>query len=87
VAPLLDFHRRLLAEGIKAGEFRNVIRAVLHRLVGLRPSVLRRHRCPRAIGVGPVTEKSAANTSSTLEALICGGLLNTNNEKAAAATE
>ena len=23
VAPLLDFHRRLLAEGIKAGEFRN----------------------------------------------------------------
>src|SRR3984957_19995754 len=24
VAPLLDFHRRLLAEGIKAGEFRNI---------------------------------------------------------------
>ena len=26
VAPLLDFHRRLLAEGIKAGEFRQSIR-------------------------------------------------------------
>src|SRR5476651_568433 len=24
VAPLLDFHRRLLAEGIRAGEFRNI---------------------------------------------------------------
>ena len=46
VAPLLDFHRRLLAEGIKAGEFRSHrSRAVLHQPDRrLRSSVLRTAR-------------------------------------------
>src|SRR5262245_23718013 len=42
VAPLLDFHRRLLAEGVKAGEFRKVDGVVLHQPDWrLRPPVLR----------------------------------------------
>ena len=43
VAPLLEFHRRLLAEGIKAGEFRNIDPVtVLHQPDRrLRSSVLR----------------------------------------------
>ena len=59
VAPLLDFHRRLLAEGIKAGEFRatdpvlfytSLIGACDHLFFG-------RHAMSRATGVGPVTDE------------------------------
>jgi AcrR family transcriptional regulator len=77
VAPLLDFHRRLLAEGIKASEFRKVdpvlfytslIGACDHRVFG-------RQAMSRASGVGPVTDQVCRDYIRHMEALICGGML------------
>src|SRR5258708_37933218 len=77
VAPLLDFHRRLLAEGIKAGEFRSIdpvlfytslISACDHLFFG-------KHAMSRATGVGPVTDEVCRDYIKHMEALICGGML------------
>src|SRR6201997_4923 len=82
VAPLLDFHRRLLAEGIKAGEFRDVdpvlfststIGACDHLFFG-------RHALSRAIGVGPVTDEVCREYIAHMEALIFGGMLSERKE-------
>lgn len=86
VAPLLDFHRRLLAEGVSRGEFRvtdpvlfytSLIGACDHLFFG-------RHAMSRATGVGPVTDEVCRQYIKHMETLICGGIL-TQAEEAAAA--
>jgi hypothetical protein len=41
----------------------------------------------RATGVGPVTDEVCREYVKHMEALICGGMLSQNNDKAAAAAE
>src|SRR5437879_6819605 len=86
VAPLLDFHRRLLAEGVSRGEFRatdpvlfytSLIGACDHLFFG-------RHAMSRATGVGPVTDEVCRQYIKHMETLICGGIL-TQSEEAVAA--
>jgi len=86
VAPLLDFHRRLLADGVSRGEFRatdpvlfytSLIGACDHLFFG-------RHAMSRATGVGPVTDEVCRQYIKHMETLICGGIL-TQAEEAAAA--
>ncbi|MDO9059617.1 MAG: TetR family transcriptional regulator [Bradyrhizobium sp.] len=88
VAPLLDFHRRLLAEGIRAGEFRNIDPVLFYTsLIGACDHLFfGRHAMSRATGVGPVTDEVCRQYIRHMEALICGGMLTT-NEKAAATAE
>jgi AcrR family transcriptional regulator len=77
VAPLLDFHRRLLAEGVKAGEFRNIDPVLFYTsLIGACDHLFfGRHAMSRAIGVGPVTDEVCRQYIGHMEALICGGVL------------
>ncbi len=76
--PLLDFQRRLLAEGIKAGEFRNIDPVMFYTsLVGACDHLFfGRHAMSRATGVGPVTDEVCRQYIKHMEALICGGMLN-----------
>jgi AcrR family transcriptional regulator len=78
VAPLLDFHRRLLAEGIRAGEFRAIDPVLFYTsLIGACDHLFfGRHAMSRATGVGPVTDEVCRNYIKHMEALICGGMLN-----------
>ena len=78
VAPLLDFHRRLLAEGIKAGEFRKIDPVLFYTsLIGACDHLFfGRHAMSRATGVGPVTDEVCRDYIKHMEALICGGMLN-----------
>jgi AcrR family transcriptional regulator len=71
VAPLLDFQRRLLAEGVRSGEFREI------------DPILGRHAMTRASGVGPVTDEVCRAYIKHMEALICGGVLRSNDRAAA----
>src|SRR5215470_2809379 len=77
VAPLLDFHRRLLAEGIRAGEFRKVDPVLFYTsLIGACDHLFfGRHAMSRATGVGPVTDEVCRDYIKHMEALICGGML------------
>src|SRR3982074_1377736 len=77
VAPLLDFHRRLLAEGVKAGEFRNIDPVLFYTsLIGACDHLFfGRHAMSRATGVGPVTDEVCRQYIKHMEALICGGML------------
>ena len=77
VAPLLEFHRRLLAEGIKAGEFRNIDPVLFYTsLIGACDHLFfGRHAMSRATGVGPVTDEVCRQYIKHMEALICGGML------------
>src|SRR3977135_4009493 len=77
VAPLLGFHRRLLAEGIKAGEFRNIDPVLFYTsLIGASAHLFfGRHAMSRATGVGPVTDEVCRQYIKHMEALICGGML------------
>jgi len=77
VAPLLDFHRRLLTEGIKAGEFRKIDPVLFYTsLIGACDHLFfGRHAMSRAIGVGPVTDEVCRDYIKHMEALICGGML------------
>lgn len=86
VAPLLDFHRHLLAEGERNGEFRatdpvlfytSLIGACDHLFFG-------RHAMSRATGVGPVTDEVCRQYIRHMETLICGGILTQAMEVAAA---
>ena len=79
VGPLLDFQRRLLAEGIKAGEFRKVDPVLFYTsLIGACDHLFYgRHAMSRATGVGPVTDEVCRQYVTHMEALICGGMLNT----------
>jgi AcrR family transcriptional regulator len=83
VAPLLDFHRRLLAEGIRAGEFRKVDPVLFYTsLIGACDHLFfGRQAMSRASGVGPVTDQVCRDYIKHMEALICGGMLKeANNE-------
>src|SRR4051795_9570268 len=77
VAPLLDFHRRLLAEGVSRGEFRNTDPVLFYTsLIGACDHLFfGRHAMSRATGVGPVTDEVCRQYIKHMEALICGGLL------------
>jgi AcrR family transcriptional regulator len=77
VAPLLDFHRRLLAEGIACGEFRKVDPVLFYTsLIGACDHLFfGRHAMSRATGVGPVTDEVCRDYIKHMEALICGGML------------
>jgi AcrR family transcriptional regulator len=80
VAPLLDFHRRLLAQGIQCGEFRKIDPVLFYTsLIGACDHLFfGRHAMSRASGVGPVTDEVCRQYISHMEALICGGLLTMN---------
>ncbi|MGO8914263.1 MAG: TetR family transcriptional regulator [Bradyrhizobium sp.] len=86
VAPLLDFHRRLLAEGIKSGEFRKIDPVLFYTsLIGACDHLFfARHAMSRATGVGPVTDEVCRQYIRHMEALICGGMLTTNTEETVA---
>ncbi len=77
VAPLLDFHRRLLAEGVKAGEFRHIDPVLFYTsLIGACDHLFfGRHAMSRASGVGPVTDEVCRQYIKHMEALICSGVL------------
>ena len=77
VAPLLDFHRRLLAEGMAKDEFREVDPVLFYTsLIGACDHLFfGRHAMSRAIGVGPVTDEVCRQYIAHMEALICGGIL------------
>ena len=77
VAPLLDFHRRLLAEGVRAGEFRKVDPVLFYTsLIGACDHLFfGRQAMSRASGVGPVTDQVCRDYIKHMEALICGGML------------
>ncbi|MGC2779411.1 MAG: TetR family transcriptional regulator [Bradyrhizobium sp.] len=77
VAPLLDFHRRLLDEGVAKGEFRAVDPVLFYTsLIGACDHLFfGRHAMSRAIGVGPVTDDVCRQYIAHMEALICGGIL------------
>jgi len=89
VAPLLDFHRRLLAEGNSCGEFRGIDPVLFYTsLIGACDHLFfGRHAMTRASGVGPVTEEVCRQYIKHMEALICGGMLTKNTERVAAAAE
>jgi len=77
VAPLLDFHRRLLAEGVAAGEFRDTDPVLFYTsLIGACDHLFfGRHAMTRASGVGPVTDEVCRAYIKHMQALICGGVL------------
>src|ERR1700710_1923248 len=88
VAPLLDFHRRLLAEGVKAGDFRNIDPVLFYTsLIGACDHLFfGRHAMSRATGIGPVTDEVCRQYIRHMEALICGGMLTTSTEQAFVST-
>src|SRR4051794_12590595 len=77
VGPLLDFHRRLLAQGAAAGEFRLIDPVLFYTsLVGACDQLFfGRHAMSRAAGVGPVTDEVCRDYVAHMEALIFGGML------------
>ena len=83
VAPLLDFHRRLLAEGTNCGEFRNIDPVLFYTsLIGACDHLFfGRHAMSRATGVGPDTDEVCRQYIKHMEALICGGMLTKNTER------
>ena len=86
VAPLLDFHRRLLAEGVSIGEFRQTDPVLFYTsLIGACDHLFfGRHAMSRATGVGPVTDEVCRQYIKHMETLICGGILRVHEEAAAA---
>ena len=86
VAPLLDFHRRLLAEGVSRGEFRQTDPVLFYTsLIGACDHLFfGRHAMSRATGVGPVTDDVCRQYIKHMETLICGGILTQAEETAAA---
>ena len=83
VAPLLDFHRRLLGEGIGCGEFRDIDPVLFYTsLIGACDHLFfGRHAMSRATGVGPVTDDVCHQYIKHMEALICGGVLTRKTER------
>jgi AcrR family transcriptional regulator len=89
VAPLLDFQRRLLAEGIKAREFRAIDPVLFYTsLIGACDHLFfGRQAMSRASGVGPVTEDVCRQYIKHMEALICGGMLNSERKERIVSSE
>jgi AcrR family transcriptional regulator len=77
VGPLLDFHRRLLAQGVAAGEFRTVDPVLFYTsLIGACDQLFfGRHAMSRAAGVGPVTDEVCRDYIAHMDALFFGGML------------
>jgi AcrR family transcriptional regulator len=77
VGPLLDFHRRLLAQGGAAGEFRPIDPVLFYTsLIGACDHLFfGRHAMSRAAGVGPVTDEVCRDYIAHMDALIFGGML------------
>ncbi len=77
VGPLLDFHRRLLAQGVAAGEFRIIDPVLFYTsLIGACDHLFfGRHAMSRAAGVGPVTDEVCRDYIAHMDALIFGGML------------
>jgi AcrR family transcriptional regulator len=77
VGPLLDFHRRLLAEGVASGEFRAIDPVFFYTsLVGACDHLFfGRHSMERAIGIGPVTDQVCRDYIQHMESLIVHGIL------------
>jgi AcrR family transcriptional regulator len=77
VAPLLDFQRRLLTEGVRAGEFREVDPVLFYTsLIGACDHLFfGRKAMSRASGVGPVTDQVCRDYIRHMEALIFAGML------------
>jgi AcrR family transcriptional regulator len=82
VKPLLDFHRRLLAQGVAAGEFRAVDPVLFYTsLIGACDHLFfGRHAMSRAAGVGPVTDAVCRDYVAHMDALIFAGMLNKRSE-------
>src|ERR1700731_4621689 len=78
VAPLLDFHRRLLAEGVRCGEFRNIDPVLFYTsLIGACDHLFfGRPAMSRATGAGPVPDEVSPQSIKHMEELILGGMLN-----------
>ena len=89
VAPLLEFQRRLLAEGIKAREFREIDPVLFYTsLIGACDHLFfGRQAMSRASGVGPVTEDVCRQYIKHMEALICGGMLNSERKERIASSQ
>jgi AcrR family transcriptional regulator len=89
VAPLLDFQRRLLAEGIEAREFREIDPVLFYTsLIGACDHLFfGRQAMSRASGVGPVTEDVCRQYIKHMEALICGGMLNSEKKERIVSSE
>jgi AcrR family transcriptional regulator len=89
VAPLLDFQRRLLAEGIEAREFREIDPVLFYTsLIGACDHLFfGRQAMSRASGVGPVTEDVCRQYIKHMEALICGGMLNSEKKERIASSQ
>jgi AcrR family transcriptional regulator len=77
VGPLLDFHRRLLAQGVAAGEFRAIDPVLFYTsLIGACDHLFfGRHAMSRAAGVGPVTDEVCRDYIAHMDALIFGGMM------------
>jgi hypothetical protein len=77
VGPLLDFHRRLLTQGVAAGEFRPIDPVLFYTsLIGACDHLFfGRHAITRAAGVGPVTDQVCRDYIAHMDALIFGGML------------
>ena len=77
IRPLLDFHRRLLAEGVAAGEFREIDPVLFYTsLIGACDHLFSgRNAMARATGVGPVTDDVCRDYVAHVEAMVLGGML------------
>src|SRR4051794_18556329 len=83
VGPLLDFHRRLLAQGVATGEFRAIDPVLFYTsLIGACDHLFfGRHAMTRAAGVGPVTDAVCRDYIAHMETLIFGGMLKSANRE------
>lgn len=77
VGPLLDFHRRLLAEGVASGHFYEVDPVLFYTtLIGACDHLFfGRQTMMRAAGVGPVTDEVCRAYVAHIERIVLGGLL------------
>jgi AcrR family transcriptional regulator len=86
IGPLLDFHRRLLAEGHARGEFRKIDPVLFYTsLIGACDYLFySRHAMSRATDVGPVTDEVCRDYVAHIDAILFGGILTTNKAEATA---
>lgn len=77
VGPLLNFQRRLIDQGVAAGEFRKVDPVLFYTsLIGACDHLFfGRHAMQRAVGVGPVTDEVCRDYVAHMEMILLGGML------------
>jgi AcrR family transcriptional regulator len=83
VGPLLDFHRQLIAEGVAAGEFRDVDPVLFYTsVIGACDYLFYgRHAFQRVAGMGPVDEAVCRDFVAHMEAMTLGGMLKRANSE------